>query len=108
MEILQLSWSRRYQLLPAVTRHLNFQLNCSANCLEDNSLARTTQKIYSNSRGADHIENTFLLLLHACCGLCLATTPVYRVTAWQRVYMPNILGQNVFTREVISERSMLR
>jgi hypothetical protein len=61
---------------PPTTRH---RLNSSANCLQDNSSARTTQKtqplyccrdmftasLNSNSRGVDHIENTVLLLLRA-------------------------------------------
>jgi hypothetical protein len=70
------------------------QLNCSANCLQDNSTGRITQKtqplfccrgvftapLYSNGRGSDHIENT-VLLLRACCRRYLATAAIYRVTA---------------------------
>jgi hypothetical protein len=40
-----------------------------------------TYPLLSNGRGADHIENTVLLLLCACCGRHLATAAVYRVTA---------------------------
>jgi hypothetical protein len=84
-EILQLPWSRRCPLVS--TPQLNYQLNCSANCLQDNFSARITQKtqpfyccrgmftalLHSNCRGADHIENTVLLLLHALTSnsLCL-------------------------------------
>jgi hypothetical protein len=73
MEILQLPWSRHCPLVH--TPHLNPRLNCSTNCLQDNSSAWTTQKtqplyccrdvsrapLHSNGRGPDHIENTVLL-----------------------------------------------
>jgi hypothetical protein len=89
MEILQLPWSRRCPLVN--TLHRNSQRNCRATCLQDNSSPRATQKthplyccrcvftapLHRNGRGADHIENTLLLLL-ACMlralpsnGLCL-------------------------------------
>jgi hypothetical protein len=78
MEILQLPWSCRCLLLN--TPHLNSQLNCSANCLRDDSSAWTMQKIqplcccrvmftallHSNHHGTGYIENTILPLLRAC------------------------------------------
>jgi hypothetical protein len=60
-------------------QHSLSELNCTANCLQDNSSKWTTQKtqplycrgmfttpLHSNCRGADHIENAFLLLFCAC------------------------------------------
>jgi sulfatase maturation enzyme AslB (radical SAM superfamily) len=72
----------------------NSRLNCSASFLQNNSSAWTTKKtqprhccrrmsaapLRSNGCGKDHIENTGLLL-HACCGLYLATAAFYRVAA---------------------------
>jgi hypothetical protein len=63
------------------------RLNSSVSCLQDNSSARTTQKtqplyccrgvftapLHSNGRCADRIENTVLLLLHACMLRALAS-----------------------------------
>jgi hypothetical protein len=74
----------------------------SASCLKDKSSARTTQKtqlyccrgvftapLHSKVRGADHIENTVLLLSRACMLRALPNNAVvYRVTAYQRVYTP--------------------
>jgi hypothetical protein len=93
MEILQLLWSRRCPLVNIP--QLNSQPKCSENCLQDNTTARTTQKaqlfycctdeftapLHSNDRDADHIENTVLLVLRACCESYLATADVYRVNA---------------------------
>jgi hypothetical protein len=78
MEILQFPWSRCCPLVN--TPHLISQLNCSVNCLQDNSSAWNIQKIqplcccrgmfttllHSNHRGMDHVENTILPLFHAC------------------------------------------
>jgi hypothetical protein len=63
------------------------QLNCSADCLQDNSSARTMQKtqllyrcrgvfaapLHINGRGADYIQNAALLLLRSLTsnGRCL-------------------------------------
>jgi hypothetical protein len=61
-------------------RGIQTRLHYSANCLQDNSSAWTTQKtrllsccrgvftapLHSNGRGVDHIENTVLILLRAC------------------------------------------
>jgi hypothetical protein len=90
MEILQRLWSRRCSLVN--TPHLKPELKCSANCLQNNSSSRATQKtqplycctstftapLHSNGRGMDHMENIVLLVLGRCMlrelpnnGLCL-------------------------------------
>jgi hypothetical protein len=85
MEILQFPCSR-HRLLVNTTQP-NAQLNCSTNCLQDNSLAWTKQKtqplyccigmftalLHSNDRSIDSRENTILLLLQALpsIGCCL-------------------------------------
>jgi hypothetical protein len=84
VEILQLPWSRRCPLVN--TPHLSPQLNCSANCFQDNSSARSAQKtqplyccsglftvpLHSNGHGADHIQDIVLLL----CACMLRALPI--------------------------------
>jgi hypothetical protein len=81
MASLHLPWSCHGPLVNIP--HLDSQLNCSANCLQDNSSAWTVQKtqplccytgvfttpLHSNCHGTDHTENTVLLLLCACSGI---------------------------------------
>jgi hypothetical protein len=68
------------------------QLNWSANCLQDNSSARThktqslcccrclfTAPLHSNCRGVNHIENIVLLFLNTCCGPYLTTSLITRL-----------------------------
>jgi hypothetical protein len=77
------SHTPRYWVLfssPPTTRRAMMEEFKPTSCFQDNSSARTMQKtqllyccrgmfttlLHSNSCGADHIENTVLLLLHAC------------------------------------------